>query len=90
MRKKNQVNALVKILCDFSMSTVVYFLVGYGVAQGPHGAQLRGLLPLGAPVFIATTWPNSAKPLIRLMVAQDTGGAIRGPVRRMRPVRRSR
>src|SRR3954471_3932951 len=34
VRAKNQVNALVKILCDFSMSTVVYFLVGYGVAYG--------------------------------------------------------
>jgi membrane-bound lytic murein transglycosylase A len=38
-------------------------------------------VPLGAPVFIATTWPNSARPLNRLMLAQDTGGAIRGPVR---------
>jgi ammonium transporter, Amt family len=34
VRKKNQVNALVKILVDFSMSTVVYFVVGYGVAYG--------------------------------------------------------
>jgi Amt family ammonium transporter len=34
VRKKNQVNALVKILCDFSMSTVVYFFVGYGIAYG--------------------------------------------------------
>ena len=34
VRTKNQVNALVKILCDFSMSTVVYFFVGYGVAYG--------------------------------------------------------
>jgi ammonium transporter, Amt family len=34
VRKKNQVNALVKILVDFSVSTVVYFLVGYGVAYG--------------------------------------------------------
>lgn len=38
-------------------------------------------VPLGSPVFIATTWPNSAKPLNRFMLAQDTGGAIRGPVR---------
>jgi Amt family ammonium transporter len=36
VRKKNQVNALVKILADFSVSTVVYFLVGYGVAYGTH------------------------------------------------------
>ena len=34
VRKKNQVNALVKILVDFSLSTVVYFVIGYGVAYG--------------------------------------------------------
>src|SRR3954465_7968967 len=34
VRKKNQVNALVKILTDFSVSTVMYFVVGYGVAYG--------------------------------------------------------
>ena len=34
VRKKNQVNALVKILVDFSVSTVAYFLVGYSVAYG--------------------------------------------------------
>jgi membrane-bound lytic murein transglycosylase A len=38
-------------------------------------------VPLGVPVHIATTWPNSSKPLQRLMLAQDTGGAIRGAVR---------
>src|SRR5687768_17908146 len=34
VRKKNQVNALVKILVDFSVSTVAYFAVGYSVAYG--------------------------------------------------------
>jgi len=34
VRKKNQVNALVKILVDFAVSTVAYFLVGYAVAYG--------------------------------------------------------
>jgi membrane-bound lytic murein transglycosylase A len=38
-------------------------------------------IPLGAPVFLATTFPASAIPLTRLVVAQDTGGAIRNPVR---------
>jgi membrane-bound lytic murein transglycosylase A len=38
-------------------------------------------VPLGAPVYIATTWPNSTKPLNRMMLAQDTGGAIQGAVR---------
>ena len=36
VRRKNQVNALIKILVDFSVSTVVYFLVGYGVAYGTN------------------------------------------------------
>ena len=34
VRKKNQVNALMKILVDFSVSTVIYFIVGYGIAYG--------------------------------------------------------
>lgn len=34
VRGKNQVNALVKILTDFSASTIAYFFVGYGVAYG--------------------------------------------------------
>jgi membrane-bound lytic murein transglycosylase A len=38
-------------------------------------------IPLGAPVFLSTTFPNSAKPLQRLVLAQDTGGAIKGAVR---------
>ncbi|MDB5813364.1 MAG: Ammonium transporter [Rhodocyclales bacterium] len=36
VRKKNQVNALVKILVDFSVSTLAYFFVGYGIAYGVH------------------------------------------------------
>ncbi len=38
-------------------------------------------LPLGAPIFLNTTWPGSDRPLRRLVVAQDTGSAIKGPVR---------
>ncbi len=34
VRKKNQVNALVKILVDFAISTIAYFFVGYGIAYG--------------------------------------------------------
>jgi membrane-bound lytic murein transglycosylase A len=41
----------------------------------------RRYVPLGAPVFLATTFPLSDRPLERLMAAQDTGGAIRGVVR---------
>ena len=41
----------------------------------------RSFIPLGAPVFLATTRPLSEQPLQKLMFAQDTGGAIRGAVR---------
>ena len=34
VRKKNQVNALVKILADFAVSTVAYFAIGFTVAYG--------------------------------------------------------
>ncbi len=38
-------------------------------------------IPLGVPVWLSTTWPNSTKPMDRLVLAQDTGGAIKGNVR---------
>ena len=41
----------------------------------------RKYIPLGAPVFLSTTEPNSNVPLNKLMMAQDTGGAINGGVR---------
>jgi len=47
----------------------------YSIAVDAH------TIPLGAPVFLATTMPNSTAPLNRLVLAQDTGGAIRGAVR---------
>ncbi len=34
VRKKNQVNALVKILTDFCVSTIAYFFIGYSIAYG--------------------------------------------------------
>lgn len=45
------------------------------IAVDPRG------VPLGAPVWLATTRPNAKEPLSRLMLAQDTGSAIRGNVR---------
>ncbi len=38
-------------------------------------------IPLGAPVFLSTTQPLSEQPMQRLVMAQDTGGAIKGAVR---------
>jgi membrane-bound lytic murein transglycosylase A len=74
-------------------ASYVFFRELEGDASGPPGALGVALsagrsiavdprfVPLGAPVYVATTWPNSAKPLNRLMLAQDTGSAIRGAVR---------
>ena len=55
--------------------------LGVPLTAGRSVAVDRRYTPLGAPVFLATTWPNSERPLYRLMMAQDTGGAIKGPVR---------
>jgi membrane-bound lytic murein transglycosylase A len=48
---------------------------GYSIAVDPR------YVPLGAPVFLSTTYPLSTQPLERLVMAQDTGGAIRGAQR---------
>jgi membrane-bound lytic murein transglycosylase A len=67
--------------------------LGTGAVEGPIGALGvplsaeysiavdRRFVPLGAPVYLATTYPLSEERLERLMAAQDTGGAIRGAVR---------
>jgi membrane-bound lytic murein transglycosylase A len=55
--------------------------LGVALTAGRSIAVDARFVPLGAPVFLATTWPNSTRPLNRLMFAQDTGGAIRGPLR---------
>ncbi|MEO0034287.1 MAG: hypothetical protein RLZZ501_310, partial [Pseudomonadota bacterium] len=48
VRRKNQVNALVKILTDFAVSTLAYFFVGYGVAYGTSFLVGAGTLVGGA------------------------------------------
>jgi Amt family ammonium transporter len=65
VRKKNQVNALVKILVDFSVSTVAYFLVGYGIAYG------TGFL-VGADHLVA----NSGYELVRFFFLLTFAAAI--------------
>jgi membrane-bound lytic murein transglycosylase A len=55
--------------------------LGVPLLRGRTVAVDTRSVPLGTPVFLATTYPLSAKPLARLMLAQDTGGAIRGAVR---------
>ncbi|HZQ60723.1 MAG TPA: MltA domain-containing protein, partial [Casimicrobiaceae bacterium] len=50
------------------------------LAQRTIAADVRSV-PLGAPVYLATTYPSTTRALQRLVIAQDTGGAIRGAVR---------
>jgi len=72
----------------------IFFQVRPGQDEGPIGAQGVALtpgrslavdpafVPLGAPVWVDTVEPLDAKtPLRRLFVAQDTGSAIKGPIR---------
>ena len=55
--------------------------LGVPLAAGRAIAVDTGFVPLGAPVFLATTMPLSTAQLNRLVLAQDTGGAIRGAPR---------
>jgi membrane-bound lytic murein transglycosylase A len=54
---------------------------GVPLASGRSIAVDATWIPLGTPVFLATTLPDSAQPLQRLVIAQDTGGAINGAPR---------
>lgn len=81
-----------RALLDANPSYVFFKLLPAGLS-GPLGAlgvpltAARSVavdpfyIPLGAPVYLATTYPNSSEPLQQLMQAQDTGGAIKGGVR---------
>jgi membrane-bound lytic murein transglycosylase A len=74
-------------------ASYVFFEETSALTEGPTGALGVPLtagrsiavdpraVPLGAPVFVSTTWPNTGTPLRLLTLAQDTGGAIRGAVR---------
>ncbi|WEN41002.1 Membrane-bound lytic murein transglycosylase A [Thauera sp. GDN1] len=55
--------------------------LGVPLSAGRSIAVDPRYVPLGAPVFLATTHPLSTRPLQRLMLAQDTGSAIKGVVR---------
>lgn len=80
-------------LLNVNPSQVFFRLLPSNNGNGPLGALGVPLTPersiavdprahpLGAPVWLATTQPNSPESLNRLMFAQDTGGAIRGNVR---------
>jgi len=75
-----------------SNPSYVFFAQRAATADGPIGSQGVALnaersiavdatfIPLGSPVWLETTLPDG-QPYRRLMLAQDTGGAIKGPVR---------
>lgn len=54
-----------------------------GVALTPERSLAvdRRYVPLGTPLWLDTTYPLSDRPMRKLFIAQDTGGAIKGPVR---------
>jgi len=54
---------------------------GVALTPGRSLAVDPAFLPLGVPIFLDTTWPGGERPLRRLLVAQDTGNAIKGPLR---------
>ncbi|MEA2049681.1 MAG: murein transglycosylase A [Campylobacterota bacterium] len=68
----------------------VFFHKSSKIATGSLGVELvanrnlavdRNFIPLGYPVFINTTNPINKTPINQLMVAADTGGAIKGDIR---------
>ncbi|MEL0105528.1 MAG: MltA domain-containing protein [Rhodospirillaceae bacterium] len=62
--------------------TDVIGAMGVGLTPGRSLAVDRRHVPLGAPLWLDTRDPlDERRPLRRLMIAQDTGGAIKGPVR---------
>ena len=55
--------------------------LGVALTPGRSIAVDASVVPLGAPVFLSSSWPLSARPLNRIVLAQDTGSAIKGAVR---------
>jgi len=77
-------------LMNNNRSYVYFDWLDRSAPQGSQGTDLtpgRSLaidprfIPYGAPVWLETTHPLEARPLNRLMLAHDKGGAIKGPVR---------
>ncbi len=73
VRRKNQVNALVKILVDFSVSTIAYFFVGYAVAYGVSFFQ-------GADVLAARSGYDLVKFFFLLTFAAAIPAIISGGI----------
>ena len=74
VRRKNQVNALVKILVDIAVSTVVYFFVGYAVA---YGVQFLSSAPvLSGAAGGAAVFPASGFGLVKFFFLMTFAAAV--------------
>jgi Amt family ammonium transporter len=73
VRRKNQVNALVKIMVDFSVSTIAYFFIGYGIAYGVHFLQ-------GADVLVAKSGYELVKFFFLLTFAAAIPAIVSGGI----------
>jgi len=81
-----------KALLDSNASYIFFHKVADGskpavgamnvpLTAGYSMAVDKRVVPLGTPVYLATSWPSNGQPLNRLMMAQDVGGAIKGTIR---------
>ena len=79
-----------RALMNLNPSYVFFRLRGGDAPLGAQGVALTpgrslavdpSFVPFGVPIWLDTTDPTYGQPLRRLVVAQDTGGAIKGPVR---------
>lgn len=76
VRRKNQVNALVKILVDFSISTIVYFFIGYMVAYGTTFFMSAAVLSGSAPGPDGATFAASGLDLVKFFFLATFAAAI--------------
>ena len=76
VRHKNQVNALVKIMADFAISTIAYFFIGYSVAYGMDFLANAALLNGGADANGVTTYGPQGKDLVKFFFLLTFAAAI--------------
>jgi len=80
VRKKNQVNALVKILADFSASTVAYFFIGYALAYGVTFLESANVISGGAGTGFAPQGYDLVKFFFLLTFAAAIPAIISGGI----------
>lgn len=76
VRRKNQVNALVKILVDFSISTIAYFFIGFMVAYGTSFFFSAAVLSGSVPGPDGVTFAGSGLDLVKFFFLATFAAAI--------------